>query len=114
MYTTKKLLSEVKKRVKKEYGKATVYRLAKVVGVSRRTIDNWEMGRTMDDENAVKIALFLGLDPEYILACITAERCENTAAAEVWRGIVQRLEHPIAASLAAFVVIAAALPGLPL
>ena len=97
MLTTKKLLSDIKKKIKKEYGKATVYRIAKELDVSRPTVDRWEEGKTVYDENAIKIAVYLNLDPEYVIACMHAERAKGTEAYPFLVRLAERAKPPVAA-----------------
>ena len=98
MLTTRKLLSAVRKELKKDGGPDTIYRVAKVLQIARPTVDNWDAGKTvMDDNNTLKIAVFLNIDPEYTLACIHAERAKNTDAYPFLQRLAARAKPEIAA-----------------
>lgn len=81
--------------VKSLTGKDSAYAVAKQLGANHQSACNWRDARTtMDDFYAMKAALQLGLDPDYVLACLAAERAQRghqdeTAAA--WLRIAQRL-----------------------
>lgn len=61
------------------------YRLAGILKVTRATSSSWRTGRTaFSDETALKIAELLGEDPQYVLACIHAERAHNVAVKNAW------------------------------
>lgn len=88
MWTTKKLL----KSLKQNNGNCTNYRIHKILDCSPRAVSNWDNGRaTMDDTYARKAANLLGLDEDYVVACITAERNKNTSNYDLWKHICHRL-----------------------
>lgn len=93
MYTSKKLLNELKKELKKNEQSYTIYGIAKRLEVARPTIDRWAQGRTMDDENAIKIAEFLNIDPAYVIACIHAERAKGSDSYATWEKILEKFEE---------------------
>ncbi len=97
MYTTKKLLAALKKKVKSDTGTDSIYRIAKTLNVARPTIDKWDQGATMGDENAIKIALFLKIDPELIIASLHAERAKGSESYPYLCNLVQRVETHLAA-----------------
>lgn len=54
---------------------ATPYMVAKVMGVNQTTARLWSLGvSVMDEENAEKAAAMLGLDLEYVIFSLEAER----------------------------------------
>lgn len=87
MLTTQTLVSRASKQVKTRLGKDSVSQLARDLSVSRATINRWKEGKTMEDSNAVNIAVFLDLNPDYVLACIAGERNRGTPEYQSWARI---------------------------
>lgn len=87
--------------VKSLTGKDSAYAVGKFLGASRVTACSWRDSKTtMDDAYAIRAALALNLDPDFVLACMAAERAakvhqDETAAA--WQRIAARLS--VAASI---------------
>ena len=92
MLTTQKLYRMAAKSIKKKRGSDSNYRIAKELEVSEGTARRWRDGATMDDENATKIAVFLNLDPAYVLACINAERAKDSASYPLWQIVAERVK----------------------
>lgn len=88
---------ELVDRIKSLIGKDSAYAIAKYMDVSQRSAQLWCSGRMgMDDEHAIKAAYYLGIDPEYVLASLAAERAtrqDKPEMAEVWQRIAHRLSH---------------------
>lgn len=97
MWTTQKLLSEVQSHVKIKRHSDSYYRVAKELEVSDNTVRNWARGASMDDENAIKIAVLLNLDVEYVLACLHAERAHGKPSYEFLCRIADRVKPKMAA-----------------
>lgn len=58
---------------------ASVYMVAKVLGVAQTTARLWHLGATvMDEENAEKAALMLGLNLEFVILSLQAERMKKS------------------------------------
>ncbi|MDP2227582.1 MAG: hypothetical protein Q8J78_08915 [Moraxellaceae bacterium] len=75
--------------VKTLTGKDSAYAVGKYLQVDPDTAGNWAKGKaTMGDQAAVKAAAALGLDPEYVLACMHLEREKNAELRKVWERIV--------------------------
>lgn len=78
-------------------GKDSAYAVAKHLGATPGSGLNWKKGKTMDDMFAIKAALSLGLDPDYVLACLQAERVEKSAnseaAVEHWKNIALKIKR---------------------
>lgn len=89
--TTKYLYDGIKSLT----GKDSAYSVAKFLEATPVSARNWRDGKTMDDNNARKAAIALGLNPEYVIACIHAERVENSNSdseiVAIWRHIALRL-----------------------
>lgn len=89
--TTQDLYNSIKSLI----GKDSAYAVGKALGATNQAACNWRDGKhAMDDQYALRAALALGLDPDFVLACLAAERAqrvhqEETAAA--WRRIATRL-----------------------
>jgi len=82
IYTTRRIVAALMHRFDIE----TKYGLAKLIGVSHKTVRSWvDEGRTMDESNAQKAAELLGLDYEFLLICIQMERAnKNPELARAW------------------------------
>lgn len=88
MLTTSEIVEKL--RLLTETG--TKYAAAKLIGVRPQTLDNWLIrGSVMNDETALLAASKLDLDPDYVLACLAAERAKDTPAYETWANICERL-----------------------
>lgn len=81
-YTTRRIVAALMNR----YDIDTKYGLAKLMGVSHKTVRNWvDEGRTMDETHAEKAAQLLDLDFEFLLICIQMERAsKNPTLARAW------------------------------
>ncbi|MGA9853425.1 MAG: hypothetical protein WBR15_10920 [Gammaproteobacteria bacterium] len=67
---------------------ASDYRLAHILNVTRATTSAWRTGKTqLGDESALKMAELLGEDPQFVLACIHAERAHNAGVRQAWEKI---------------------------
>lgn len=84
----------------------TKYRLGKVLDVRPSQIARYlRTGRSMDDRIALKVAELIGTKPEYMLACMAAERAALPQARRAWKKVVE--------SLAAAVLLGAVVVGEP-
>lgn len=80
--------------------KASWYRLARLIPTSESTMANWKNGRTGIDQRFVtRIAELLEEPPEYILACIEAERAQSPELEKIWRGIAEKFRSHAASIL---------------
>jgi transcriptional regulator with XRE-family HTH domain len=76
------------------------YRLARMIPTSESTIANWKNGRTGIDQRFVtRIAELLEEPPEYVLACIEAERAQSPELVKIWRGIAEKFRTHAASIL---------------
>ena len=101
MHTTQSLID----LFEKSNENCTDYRAAKLLEIDKSTISEWRRkGSVMKDETGLKIAETLGLEPDYVLACLAAERAKDSQTRVIWEGIANRL-HSVAATflLAVFV-----------
>lgn len=91
MITTHDLYNGVKSLT----GKDSAYAVGKFLGASRVTAGSWRDGKTtMDDAYAIRAALALNLDPDFVLACLAAERAakgQHDETADAWARIAARL-----------------------
>jgi len=85
--------AEIIARIKKMHGDCSDYRVSKLLGITSQAVYQWTSGaRAMGDETAIKAALLLKLDPDYVVACIAAERAKGSNAFTTWRHIAERLQ----------------------
>lgn len=81
MIKTKELLT----LLKAHYGGVSDYRLAKNLDVTPQAVSKWKKGNhTLSDEMAIRVAEILGLDTDYVLLSIYAERTKGDAASHAF------------------------------
>ena len=81
MTNTKELLT----LLKAHYGGVSDYRLAKILEVSPQAVSKWKMGNhAFRDDMAIKVAETMGLDVDYVLLSIYAERVKGDAASHAF------------------------------
>ncbi len=97
MYTAHSLYVLVKKAVKKRYGVDTNYQIHKVLDVSQTTVKRWEDGKTMDANSARKIAIFLNLNPQSVMAWCAAEAEKDEDTKQEWIALATAIENSKAA-----------------
>ena len=87
--------------------KASDYRIAKELGVTRAAVSRWRAGHNaMGDEVAVTVAERLGDNPAYVLARLHEDMAETPAVRKVYKQIAATF-----AGKAAAAVVAALLSG---
>lgn len=108
METTNQLLDQVKTR----YGLKSDYALAAKIGMSRERISKYRnSGGALADENALKVAELLELDPAYVFASMEAQRTHNEEARAVWERLADFVKrHGVAATIVALAVAPALTP----
>lgn len=110
METTNELLDKVKAR----YGLPSDYALAAKLGMSRERISKYRtIGGALADENALKVAELLDLNPGYVLACMEAERTHSDAARAAWEKLADFVKHHGAAAALLMLVAVPALNPTP-
>ena len=95
---------------------ATPYMVGKVMGVSPGTATGWMRSyQVMDDANAEKAAAMLGLDLDYVVLSLQAERAIKSnmdkIAAIFERAAVASLTHAAALVFSVFLLIFASVPA---
>ena len=95
---------------------ATPYMVGKVMGVSPGTATGWMRSyQVMDDANAEKAAAMLGLDLDYVVLSLQAERTIKSnmdkIAAIFERAAVASLTHAAALVFSVFLLFSAFLPA---
>lgn len=74
---------------------ASDYRIAKILGMTKGAVSTWRSGRArIGDDTALKVAEILGLDVQFVLASLAAERAaraQNVRVADAWRTIAKRV-----------------------
>lgn len=84
------------------------YMVAKLLDVAPNYVSQWRRGRnTMGDDTCMKVAELLELRPEYVLACVAAERAKSESVREAW----ERAAAALAACLALAVGLAVPSPA---
>lgn len=98
--TTNEFLDAVKTRLNLR----SDYALIKALGVTQMSITRWRGGGAFNDANAIRVADLLDLPREYVLACMGAQRAEDTESSGVWRHIADAFAHRVALWLAVSLV----------
>jgi transcriptional regulator with XRE-family HTH domain len=100
--------SELLTAAKAANGIPSNYRLARVLGTSDNTLHRWHSGRnTPDDANAVRLAELAGLDVDYVVASMRAQRETDERLKGVWQSIADRLRAgPIGVGAAVAIALA--------
>jgi len=71
------------------------YGLAALLHTHKNTVYNWKGGHTVVDRRfAPRIAELLEESPEYVLACLEAEREHDDQVLKVWHRIAARFRRP--------------------
>lgn len=86
MVTTLDLLN----RLCKENHIHSTREVANLLGISHMTVQNWRNGRSMSDDLACEVAVMLGLDPDFTLLAIMAERSKNERVFEAVERITKQ------------------------
>lgn len=106
MKTTIDFLSDLKAA----YNLTTDGQLHRLLGVSRASISRLQSGKDyFGDENAIKVANLLKIDPAFVLASVHFERAKKDAEKAVWKGIIERLGG-LAASVLLVIALFSSLP----
>ena len=80
--------------------KVSWWKLPRLLDASESTVKNWKRGRTTIDQRFVtRIAELLHERPEYVLACIEAERAQSPEMEKIWRGIAEKFRSHAASIL---------------
>lgn len=89
------------------------YALAKYLGVTTVSMSRWRSGGSLSDDNAIRVARMLGMNPAYALACIHAERQpEDGETSGIWRQIADAVRTSAAGvALAAVLVFSGFAPS---
>lgn len=71
--------------LRQHFGNCTDYKLAQHLKISRTTVGHWVKNRSvMDEENGLKAAKILDIQPEYILLSLQAERARRDQHDEIF------------------------------
>lgn len=103
---------ELVERLRAHFNGCSYYRLAKNLQVHENTIRNWKIGKAgIGRELGLRVAELLGEPPEYILACLEAERETDAGVRRIWRRIAEAFRTKAAAL--AIILIGVAGAGFP-
>jgi hypothetical protein len=76
------------------------YGLARLLSTHKNTVYNWKGGHTIIDRKfAPRIAELLGESPEYVLACLEADREQDAEVLKVWHRIAAKFRSNAASIL---------------
>lgn len=88
MISTAELLSAAKSA----RGIPSNYRLAKVLGATDATLQRWNTGRGCpDDAHAAELAVMAGLDVEWVVTSMRAQREKDPTLRAIWARTAERL-----------------------
>ena len=88
MKTTREYICAIKLRENIE----SDYAVAKLLGVSRQSVSQYQLGKaSFDDLTAVRAAELLGLNPLEVISAANAERAKSEDARRVWVGLWDKL-----------------------
>lgn len=100
MKTTKEYMADVRARIKAKGLNPSKYRLAIELGVSQMTVAYWLTGRTMDDDSALRVADYLGVDHDEVLIAMAHERAKTPAARKAWAKVAKTVSAGTGMALA--------------
>lgn len=87
-------------------GNASDYRVAQILKVKPNTVSSWRHGRSFfDDEVCFRVADQLGIQPEYVVACVHAERSKTPQARTVWTHIAAAFGTAAAVAMVAVLAV---------
>lgn len=108
--TTAELFRLISLSIGKEKA-ATPYAVGKALGVAHTTALAWSRGyKTMDDENAQKAAEITGLDVDFVILSLEAERRHRAGMdkiAGIFERAAQAIQHHAASIFIGFFALAA-------
>lgn len=79
-------------RIKARHGLKSMPELARLLGVTEKTVSNWMHGRNWpDDRLSAKLAGLAGIDPDALTAYHQGMRATTPEARETWLRIARRL-----------------------
>jgi hypothetical protein len=87
MLSTSDLLSAAKRGA----GIPSNYRLARVMGLSDNTLTRWNGGAIPDDSSAARLAQMAGMDVEYVIVSMKAQREKDPELRAIWARAAERL-----------------------
>lgn len=81
LMTTIELLDELKSL----NNNASDYRIAQILNVNKAAVSKWRNSKGFfEDEVCFRVAELLSMQPEYVVACVHAERSKTPQARMVW------------------------------
>lgn len=108
------IIEEMKGQLAIERGVDEVsdYYIAKVLQIRPQTVSNWRhKGKVMSSEVAINAAKIAKLDPEFLFACLEAERAQKVGDVEssvIWGNLAnayRKIAAPAITGLAAIIAI---------
>lgn len=104
--------NEILDAIKARYNLPSDYAVHKLLGVTHQQIGNYRKGKSlMGDDAALKAAELLDLEPDYLFACLHAERAGDSEVSKVWSSLADKLKKTSATTAAlAFAILFTADP----
>ncbi len=85
-------LTELLDAVKTRNNLTSNYALARFLDTRETTVWRWTSGRNLpDEETCARLAFLAGLDEDYVIASMAAERAREPSSKERWTRIAARL-----------------------
>lgn len=99
--------AELLAAVRTAQGIPSNYRLARILGVTDKTVSRWQGGENApDDPMTERLAALAGLDPDLVVVSMRAHREHTPEGRARWERIAQRLERAAVALCAVLAVFA--------
>lgn len=104
--------ADLLKAVRAAHGIPSNYRLARVLGVTDKTVQRWQAGENAPDgPTCERLAVMAGFDPDFVVAAMQAHREREPSERARWERIAQRLQSVAAA--VACVILSGLITGSP-
>lgn len=112
--TTIDLLDMVRVRLKSLNRNDSDYEAARVLGVAQATTSAWRTGKQrMGEDAGLAAAEFLGIEQEYVMACLLFERAQGEKARNFWRDLAAKLAQRRDVAAVCFLSVFAAFAAIP-
>jgi len=79
------------KAVMERHHVTSIYGAAKLIGTTNNTPTNWQLGKSMSDKHARKVAHLLDIPEAVVLMDVTAEKTKDENAKALYQGMADAL-----------------------